>query len=78
MAQTVAERQRVLRERRDGFRCAVVDMRNSDIANLIAGGWLPERAADDMVSAGRALGNMLDALPPASWPRNVPPDVGAP
>src|SRR5262245_61841418 len=78
-AKTAAERQRAYRERRrDGFRCAMVDVRDSDIVNLVAGGWLPERVAGDMVSVGHALGHMLDALPLASWPRNMPPNRGAP
>ena len=71
IAKTAAERQRALRERRrEGFRCAMVDVGRGDIANLIAGGWLPEPLAGDMVSVGRALGHVLDALPPAAWPRN--------
>jgi hypothetical protein len=74
----VAERMRDYRRRlKRGARCPTLELRQTEIAALIARGFL---ASDDRIGGpaaiGAALGRLLDAIPPPRWPMNGAASAG--
>jgi hypothetical protein len=64
-----AERMRVTRlRRRDGMRVIPFEIRDSEIEGLVKRGLLDPVARNERSAIARALGNLLDAVPPERWP----------
>jgi len=64
-----AERMRVTRQRRrDGLRIIPFEIRDDEVEGLVAHGLLDPVARNDRNAIARALGGLLDAVPPRRWP----------
>ena len=64
-----AERMRVTRQRRrDGLRIIPFEIRCDEIEGLVTRGLLDPVARNDRNAIARALGGLLDAVPPRRWP----------
>jgi hypothetical protein len=64
-----AERVRLSRARRKRReRVVPIEVRDSEIAALVAHGFLKDDRKDDPRAIGDALGRLLDQIPPKQWP----------
>ena len=64
-----AERMRRSRQRRrNGLRCIPFEVRDSEIDGLVTLGLLDPVTRNDEHAVGRALGKLLDTMPPERWP----------
>lgn len=64
-----AERMRRSRKRRrDSLRCINFDVRDKEIEGLVTSGLLDPVARNDRVAISKALGKLLDRIPPERWP----------
>ena len=50
-------------------RVVPIEVRGSEIAALVAHGFLQDDRKDDPRAIGDALGRLLDQIPPKQWPR---------
>jgi hypothetical protein len=64
-----AERMRRSRQRRrNGLRCIPFEVRYSEVDGLVTLGLLDPVTRNDEHAIGRALGKLLDTVPPERWP----------
>ena len=66
---SAAERTRWSRQRRKaGMRVVPFEVRDEEIEGLLACGLLAPAAREDRHEIARALGALIDQMPPAQWP----------
>jgi hypothetical protein len=66
---TSADRVRLSRARRKRReRVVPIEIRDSEIAALVAHGFLKDDRKDDPRDIGDALGRLLEQIPPKQWP----------
>ena len=65
---TAAERMRLSRlRRRDGMRVVPFEVRDAEIEGLVTHGLLDPSCRNDREAIARALGNLIDRIPPSWW-----------
>jgi hypothetical protein len=73
-----AERMRRSRERRrEGLRIVQFAVRDTEVDALVSHGLLDPARREDRASIARALGRLLDQIPPARWCAIIPSRGGA-